>query len=342
MFEEFDQDFATGEVEEMMESCDNTDDLKDNILPLLASQKKQWKAKINKIIDEELHCTKSEFALKVGLSKQTVSKWCNGSIPKTRDRFIRIGLAAGYDIDEINELLQKYGNYPALYSKNLEDCICIYVRLHYTQEEVLEKYEEISQRIKGMIHSQVALKEVKDTNTLEKELAKVQSDEELEAFCKENSSSFSTAYRKLHVYIWEVFDDKKSKIRATSINNMANGQEWSKSLKDCVYEIRKGNWYPTRNKIISLGLHFCMTKEEINEMLTLAGMRPLYAKNVFEHVILYILTSAELNDFYVNDENYDIDSLCNYARGVFDELAVPDFDFFLDELPEVEECEQER
>ena len=130
MFEEFDQDFATEDVEEMMESCDNTDDLKDNILPLLASQKKQWKAKINKIIDEELHCTKSEFALKVGLSKQTVSKWCNGSIPKTRDRFIRIGLAAGYDIDEINELLQKYGNYPALYSKNLEDCICIYARLH--------------------------------------------------------------------------------------------------------------------------------------------------------------------------------------------------------------------
>ena len=36
-------------------------------------------------------------------------------------------MIAQYDIERMNQLLQRYGRYPALYSKNLEDCVCIFV-----------------------------------------------------------------------------------------------------------------------------------------------------------------------------------------------------------------------
>ena len=333
MFEEFDQEQSTYEFEEKLEFCDSMEELKEEILPLIKSQKQQWEKEINRLIKKELRCTLSRFEEISGFSRQSISKWCNGSIPKRREHFIRIGLAAGYDMDKMNVLLQKYGRYPALYSKNLEDCICMYVLLNYPKEQRLMKYDDILKSLKGTIIKRIAAREVKDTKVLERELSFVQTDEELKEFLAINSKSFSDAYRKFYVYTDEIIR-RKSKQKSSSVHNMAKGQEWSSSLTQCVSDIRTGKWYPTRNKIISLGLHFCMSKDEINEMLALAGMRPLYVKNLFENVIVYILTSAELNNIYVSDgENYDIDNLCNYAKTVFEELNIPELDFFLKELP---------
>jgi len=333
MFEEFDQELDTYDVEEKLEQCDSVEELKTEILPLLKSQKQQWEKEINHLLKNELHCTQSEFERISGFSRQSINKWCNGSLPKSRENFIRIGLAAGYDIEKVNVFLQKYGRYPALYSKTLEDCICMYVLLHYPKEQALKKYDELLFRAKHMVMRQIAYKAVKDTLILEKELSEVETDEEFMDFLTTNSKSFTEAYRKLHVYMDEIIK-QKSMLKSSSVHNMAKGQEWSSSLKQCVSDIRTGKWYPTRDKIISLGLHFCMTKEEINEMLMLAGMRPLYVKNLFENIIVYILTSAELNDIYVSDgEYYDIDNLCNYAKQVLDEIDIAELDYFLKELP---------
>lgn len=343
MFEEFDQEYGTYDLEEKLECCDSMEELKNEILPLVVSQKKQWEKKINHLIREELNCTQSEFERISGFSRQTIIKWCNGAIPKSREHFIRIGLAAGYSMEKLNDLLQKYGRFPALYSKTLEDCVCMYVLLRCPGGQALAKYDEILHDLKVSVGEDTAFTEVKDTKYLEKELSGLRKDEELKEFIEENRRSFSTAYRKLHVYIGESIN-KKSKLKSTSVYDMAKGQEWSSSLKQSVSAIRTGKWYPTRDKIISLGLHLCMTREEIDEMLGLAGMRPLYVKNPFENVIVYILTNAELNDIYVqNGENYDIDNLCNFAKEVFEELNIPELDFFLKELPsEADEWALER
>ena len=333
MFEEFDQELDTYDVEEKLEHCDSVEELKTEILPLLKSQKQQWEKEINRLLKKELHCTQSDFERISGFSRQSISKWCNGSLPKSRDHFIRIGLAAGYDIDRLNVLLQKFGRYPALYSKTLEDCVCMYVLLKYPKGQALQKFDELLLRIKYMVMQQTSCKEVKDTLILDRELSRIENDEDFMEFLAINSKSFTEAYRKLHVYIDEIIKQKSS-LKSSSVHNMAKGQEWSSSLKQCVSDIRTGKWYPTRDKIISLGLHFCMTKEEINEMLALAGMRPLYVKNLFENIMVYILTSAELNDIYVPDgEFYDIDNLCNYAKQVLDELNIAELDYFLKELP---------
>ena len=64
---------------------------------------------------------------------------------------MRIGMVAGYDLERMNQLLRRYGQYPALYSKSLEDCVCIFVLERKYGLETLEKYNYILDKIKANI-----------------------------------------------------------------------------------------------------------------------------------------------------------------------------------------------
>ena len=126
---------------------------------------------------------------------------------------------------------------------------------------------------------------------------------------------------------------------AGSVFEMAQVQGWSSSLRQCVSAIRQNKWYPTRNKIISLGLHLSMDQEQIDEMLVLAHMEPLCVKNIFESVIIFILENASLNNILdMNSDDYDPDELCNYARKILSKLEISEVEEFISELPEVDDA----
>lgn len=65
--------------------------------------------------------------------------------------FLQIGMVAGYNIEKMNQLLQRYGQYPSLYSKSLEDCVCMFALDHYFEEEKIDNYKYILGRIKETI-----------------------------------------------------------------------------------------------------------------------------------------------------------------------------------------------
>ena len=46
MFDAYNQEYETVELEEKVEYCDSVEELKNEILPLLLEQKKQWEKKI--------------------------------------------------------------------------------------------------------------------------------------------------------------------------------------------------------------------------------------------------------------------------------------------------------
>lgn len=54
--------------------------------------------------------TKSAFAKRCRVSRVSVDKWCKGAIPKNRETFLRIGMAAEYDLEKMNQLLRRYGS----------------------------------------------------------------------------------------------------------------------------------------------------------------------------------------------------------------------------------------
>ncbi len=331
-----DNNFETVFIKDEISKCEDIDELRERIFPMINSLQEQWKHKINEII-EDSGLTKSKFAELCGVSRVAVNKWFNGSIPKNRETFLRIGMVARYDREKMDQLLQRYGQYPALYSKSLEDCICIFVLQNYPGDETLTKYNFILDRIKENIIRNNENGTDVSTELFDEKLSNVKNEDELERFVSENSAIFVTAYHKFYSYV-------KMHIMANyegfggSVFELAEGQGWSSSLRQCISAIRQNKWYPTRNKIISIGLHLSMDHDQIDEMLGLAHMEPLCAKNIFESVIMFILEDASLNNMLdAESDEYDPDALCRYAREVLDALDLPEIESFIAELPEIDD-----
>ncbi len=318
-------------IKDGISRCESVDELIDEIFPMLKSQREMWSGKINEIIKES-HLKKSEFAQECGISRQTLNKWCKGSIPRNRSTYIKIGMVAGYEVGKINKLLTRYGRYPALYSKTLEDCICIFVSTNY-KENLYEKYTYILKRIKDNLEKGDALFDDISTVIFDDKLAQVKNEAQMQAFIAENIDIFSHSYYKFYAYI-KMCIESNIENDCGSVYEMALTQNWSSSLRQCVSAIYQKKWFPTRNKIISLGLHLNMDHDQVDFMLELAHMEPLCAKNIFESVIMFILDDAELNDMLNRESRmYDPDwQLYQYARQIIEQIDLPEMEDFIDEL----------
>ena len=323
----------TSFIKDEIGRCESSDDLKKYIMPLLKTQQEQWALRIQRIVEESGY-TKSKFAELCGVSRVTLDKWCKGSIPRNRETFLIIGLIANYNIEEMNRFLERYGRYPGLYSKSLDDCICIFVINNYLGTDKLEKYNYILKKIKEKILiEEEAGTEKFGTQFFNEKLSDVKTEEELEKFIEENIKVFTTAYHEFYAQV-KTFIDVNLEIDNGSISvaEMAKAQRWSSSLRQCVSAIRQKKWFPTRNKIISLGLHLSMVLDEIDDLLEAAHMEPLCAKNPFESIIMYVLINAELNETIVPEE----DSLCKDAKEALSEFEFEEAELFLSELLGVE------
>ena len=324
-------------VRDEIGKCESVDELIEKIFPLISTQKEAWKIKIGELF-EKSGLTKKAFAARCKVSRPTLDDWLlNGVLPRDREKFIRIALATGLDEDETNRLLQRYGRYPELYSKSLEDCICIYVLNNYP-DDPLEKYDFILERIKEKLVNTSSGQGEWNVSTirLDRQVSEIRSDDELERFIEDNTDVFSGAYEKLYRYVMACIKsnclDRKY---ADNVHEMALAQNWSSSLTQCVSAIRRRKWYPTRNKIISLGLHLSLDHDQIDKMLNLAHMEPLCAKNHFECVVIFILEDASLNDIINTDsEDFDPDDLCRYARDILGQVDIPEIRTFLSEIAE--------
>lgn len=106
---------------EKIERCENVDDFKTEVIPLIKEEKEVWSEKIQEIIFDK-GFTKVEFADKCNVSRVTVNKWCKGSMPKKRETFIKIGTVAGYSFDEMHYFLKEYGKCSGLYGRGKCNC----------------------------------------------------------------------------------------------------------------------------------------------------------------------------------------------------------------------------
>lgn len=322
-------------IKDEIARCEDVDELIERIFPMLESQEKQWSHKMCEIIKTS-GLRQGEFAKRCGMSRVTVNNWCNGVIPKNRERFLRIGMAAGYGKEEMNQLLVRYGRYPKLYPKSLEDCVCIFVLGKEYGEETLKKYNYILNKIKeNIIKDDTDGITNVDTEKFNEKLSDIKDEDELEKFISDNIATFSTTYHRFYTNVKMYIKTNYQKYGET-FSELAAAQGWSSSLKQCVSEINQHKWYPTRNKIISLGLHLSMDHEMIDYMLEAAQMEPLCAKNIFESVIMFILDDASLNNILnTESEEFDPDELCRYARKVLNKIDLPQVKSFITELSEM-------
>lgn len=331
------KDFSTGKLFDMTSKCETLEEYK-RILNNLKSQQKEWGEIIAEIIEEN-HYTVSKFADLCGVSRASVNKWIKGAVPKKREMFIKIGFAAKYSLNKMNSFLTRYGRYPQLYAKSLEDSVYIFVLSSNSIEHTYKACQEILELIKDEMRDLVVEHSfVEETSNVLMQLVNISSIPELLEFVKENAIIYKKQYAKLYAYIkmfikMNLLEDFS---KEDNVSLLAGSQQWSASLRHCVSEISQKKWYPQRNKIISLGIHLNMDIDQINDMLTLAQMETLCAKNPFESAIIYALENAKLEDEIYCDGT---DSLCIYVKRVLESLKFTDIEFFLEELPQYSENE---
>ena len=326
-----DQILKTEYINDEISCCETIDELKELIDNNLKEQSEMWKREFGKILKES-NLTVTEFAKKIGKSRQTVYNWTAGEIPKERETFIKAGLLAGYDKDQMNRLLQRQGRFRGLYSKNIDDCVCMYVVDHDYGDDALKQYNEIKDRIFKEVEGEG--EDIK-TELFDRKVSEIASEDELEKFIKESGAVFATEYNKLYSFI---LMDIEANFEAENINELASIWNCSSSLKKSLYEIRKKKWKPIRDKVISIGMHMLYKRKEIDDLLKMAHMEPLYAKNIFDSVIIFILEDASLQNL-LNKGNNDstMDDFYDYVRDILKEIDNNEIKGFMDEFLEVEE-----
>lgn len=324
--------YNTGVLNEELLHCDNLEDLKKEILPKLLEQRSAWKQKIEQIMQEN-HYSAKELAKLCKVSVTSVRKWYKGTLPQSRDMFLRIGFAANYNLKEMNSFLQRYGHYPKLYVKSLEDSVCIFILCSKTMPHTYQAYSDLLERMHVEIGGEECETEAHySTQEMAEGLWNVYDEEAMSEFVYEHASEYKNAYAKLYNYIQAFLQlNRTSRVDASqmSIQELAESQNWSSSLRHCISEIRSGRWFPMRHKLISLGLHLNMDLEEINQMLRLAQMEELCAKNPVEAVLIYALEDARLNDMIFCDGT---DVLCDYVKNVFEQLQLEEAEYIVDDL----------
>lgn len=301
---------------------------------MLANVKKHkevWKEKINAIIKDSGY-SKTEFAKLCSVSRVMIMKWCNGAFPQSRETFIKIGFAANYDLQEMNLFLQRYGKYPALYAKTLEDSVCIFVLSSSYIPHTYKECEKIIEKIKSEMQVEEKTSMSYETSKVLNNIINLSTEMELLEFIKTNSAVYQDAYRKFYAYVEaclrvNAMDWSSEKVRSTY--SLAEDQKWSSSLRQCISKIHNKCWFPMRRKVILLGLYLNMDLEQINQMLQLAQMEVLCAKNPIEGAIIYAIEDASLKNMIFQDGGNE---LCSYVKYVLGKLQLEDSAEFLNDL----------
>lgn len=316
-------DYETGKLNENVQQYNDLDDFKHNILEQLHTQKEDWRGKINDIIDSNGY-TDVAFAELCKVTRISVRKWRNGSIPQNREMFIKIGFAAHYNLDEMNRFLKRYGKYPALYAKSLEDSVYIFVLNSNHIPHNYSACEKILDEIRlKMQEGELIGASCYDTSNLLQGILNLSEESELVEFIQNNSEAYETFYRNFYEYVERFLKQYNFHSGEVATRNcLAPRNSWSSSLRKCVYAIRRREWFPMRRKVISLGLHLNMNLEQINDMLRLAQMETLCAKNPIECAIMYALVDAERNGVISYDGT---NQLCIYVKKILSQLDIEGF-----------------
>lgn len=274
-----------------------------------------WKKYINHLV--EVNGGKyTRFAQQTGFSKNTIKKWCiEGKKPQNRDDFIKIAFGVNMNLEETNVLLQKYGSYAELYPKDLNDAIIIYLlnrrqsdfdnpqfsyasielwtnRLASIREEIIQSQKRRIEQISNSSNVQTTLA----LHTIKA----IDNDKDFETYILQNKSVFFSTYDKLICFIDDFMGMQKEKHSQLhdedepgySLHALAQQKGLNKTLENAISMLKQNRILPKRHQLITLGVLLNMTEQDINLMLNLANMLPLYPRDQIDALMIYLLSKA--------------------------------------------------
>ena len=180
--------------------CEDIDDVH-ALIKANSALMTDWQAFICNLLETCGHSYRS-FAAQCEMSSNTIASWCRrGQLPRSREQFIRVAFAAGMNVEETNSFLRRYGKYPQLYPKNIEDAIWIFALRH---EMTWHQAAELRKHFEHCMPDAAELKRGSvfwDTQAVELQLLKADTVAELEQFVIDNADAFADTYHKLLDFI---------------------------------------------------------------------------------------------------------------------------------------------
>ena len=257
-----------------------------------------WKAFINYLLDSGGY-TYTKFARLCGISRNTVISWCErGKIPRSREKFIRIGFAVNMSLNDMNSFLQRYGKYPRLSAKNIEDAVTIFSLCnHLDYDQCMELKEHFSSILCDVIKNRKSAINKEfiyfSTEQLELELISIKTLLSFEQFVEKNAKTFANSYVKLldfidsYITLNTVNPHENSGTLNAFLENHIENHAVVAGFNTMISKLRRYGTIPSRVSLIALGIHFGMTGDDISTMLSLAGMEPLCAKDKLESIVIF-------------------------------------------------------
>lgn len=314
----------TRDMYEKIINCEEIDELK-QVLNQYSPYYAAWNNYINDVLLNN-GLTYENLGDLCGFSKNTIKAWATENrIPRSREKFIQFGLGIRCSLNEMNYILQRYGKYPRLYSKSLEDAICIFVISHYTEDENVKAYD-IYNELKKKFLEEIQIKNKRrflldsknETSKMENEIVEMKDLQEFKKFVKDKEMEFMNSYYKLLDYIVAFV---KTENLGRSYHSLVLGKEMDKGYEKMISNLRNWGEVPNRKKLINLGITLNMSLAEINTMLEYANMEKLCPKDKLECIILYVLANVDVTSPYheINHavlvaqytENQEIKQQCN-------------------------------
>jgi len=266
-----------------------------------------WKRFINEILALYAYNV-SNLAADGGFSRNTIKKWRdNGDMPRSRKEFIKLGFGVGMSLQELDDMLQRYGKYPKLYAKSIEDAIYIYALTHGKSFIEAEELSKNLLKYFGTLSEDQAdsgVDDQKNTSIFQARITQLNQDEDLAKFIEENKTVFDSVYGKLIDYIDTYINERTLNYADTkesfSLNSLLSGKINDPLVvghfNDMVSALRTRRVIPNRLRLVALGVHLEMTVDELDTMLGLANMERLCPKDRVECAIIFAVENLLLND----------------------------------------------
>lgn len=241
------------------------------------------------------------LAARTGLSRNTLRRWCTQkSAPRCRETYIRLGFGFAMTAEQTSRLLVRYGGYPPLYAKDLFDAVCIFLLgrgcTDFSAAQAL--YARCMEPEDGCVTA--------DTAYTAGQLRTLTTQEEFMRFAAQNGALFHDAHPQLRQYLADRlrakgFDAATGTVQ--SIHSMFADSGIPARFEKDISALMTRGVVPRREKLIALCVHLGLLCEEIDTMLSLAGMEPLCAKNRLECILIYALQQLQLTHPEISADN---------------------------------------
>lgn len=292
---------STIDMYEEVINCEEIEELKE-IINKYSPYYSRWRDYVNDILLNN-GLSYEKLGKICGFSKNTIKSWVkDNKVPKSRDIFIKFGLGLRCTLHEMNYILQRYGRYPKLYSKALEDAICIYVISHYPKDENINAYQEyncLKEKYLSIIKTKNKRKFLEnsknETFSMENQIIETKDENEFMSFVMENEVEFMNSYYKLLDYITSFI---KAENMGSSYHSLVVGKSMDKGYEKMISNLKNWGEVPNRRRLIALGIALNMSLYEINTMLKYANMERLCPKDKIECIILFVLVNIDVSNPY--------------------------------------------